>query len=71
MIRAPFFVRIPGSLLMFLLAGCVVGPDYRRPDLPVPAAWQAEKSSGVKKTALEPERLARWWQALNDPHLAN
>ncbi|QKC89565.1 efflux transporter outer membrane subunit [Mesorhizobium sp. NZP2234] len=48
-----------------LLAGCVVGPDYRTPILPMPANWSGEKPT---KSA-QPAQLSQWWQRLHDPQL--
>ncbi len=48
-----------------LLAGCVVGPDYQTPILPMPANWSGQKPA---KSA-QPAQLARWWQRLRDPEL--
>lgn len=48
-----------------LLAGCVVGPDYRTPILPMPANWSGQKPT---KSA-QPARLSQWWQRLRDPQL--
>ena len=48
-----------------LLAGCVVGPDYQTPILPMPANWSGQKPA---KPA-QPAQLSRWWQRLRDPVL--
>ncbi|WP_322419468.1 efflux transporter outer membrane subunit [Mesorhizobium huakuii] len=48
-----------------LLAGCVVGPDYRTPILPMPANWSGERPT---KSA-QPAQLSQWWQRLRDPQL--
>ncbi|WP_421915110.1 efflux transporter outer membrane subunit [Mesorhizobium sp.] len=52
-------------LTAVLLAGCVVGPDYRTPILPMPANWSGQKPT---KT-VRPAQLAQWWQRLRDPEL--
>jgi multidrug efflux system outer membrane protein len=55
-----------GPLLTALvLAGCTVGPDYRRPDMAVPQSHR-----GVAGAA-SPESLAdlSWWQLFKDPAL--
>jgi NodT family efflux transporter outer membrane factor (OMF) lipoprotein len=44
----------------------MVGPDYRRPDLPVPSAWNEAQQKGVDTRSAD---LARWWTAFNDPLL--
>lgn len=48
-----------------LLAGCVVGLDYRTPDLPIPANWSGEKPT----KSVQPAQLSQWWQRLRDPQL--
>lgn len=48
-----------------LLSGCVVGPDYRTPVLPMPANWSGEKPT----KSVQPAQLSQWWQRLRDPQL--
>jgi len=48
-----------------LLSGCVVGPDYRTPILPMPANWSGEKPT----KSVQPAQLSQWWQRLRDPQL--
>lgn len=49
-----------------LLAGCpAVGPDYKRPELPVPKQWD-ETPIGTN-TRLE--QADNWWKIFNDPAL--
>ncbi|AEH87701.1 efflux transporter outer membrane subunit [Mesorhizobium opportunistum] len=48
-----------------LLAGCVVGPDYRTPILAMPANWSGERPT----KSVQPAQLSRWWQRLRDPQL--
>ena len=51
------------SFCMLLLAGCAVGPDYRRPMVDTPASWRIEEreAKDVANTA--------WWQQFDDPVL--
>ena len=58
--------RIATAGLIFLAAGCSVGPNYEKPDLPVPAAWTEAQQKGVDARAIE---LTRWWTKFNDPLL--
>src|SRR6187402_1713711 len=44
------------------LSGCVLGPDYQRPDTPVPAAWKQPTAS----TAPIPDA---WWHLFGDDEL--
>jgi NodT family efflux transporter outer membrane factor (OMF) lipoprotein len=48
-----------------LLAGCTVGPDYRRPTSPVPPAF-AERHSDARA---DDAALSTWWRAFADPEL--
>lgn len=48
------------------LAGCAAGPDYRRPDPPVPANWSAQELPAHLDTGHE---LENWWNAFDDPAL--
>ncbi len=55
------------------VAGCAVGPNYRAPESPAPAAWSA-LTSGTAATqpsrpTTRPADVATWWQALRDPLL--
>jgi NodT family efflux transporter outer membrane factor (OMF) lipoprotein len=52
--------------LLLLAAGCTVGTNYRKPDLPVPAAWKAPRDGGVDARSAD---LARWWKSFDDPLL--
>jgi len=64
--------RCPASLLAVSvllltagLAGCVVGPDYRKPTLTLPSRW----GSTAQTKPSRPPELAGWWRRLNDPLL--
>lgn len=46
--------------------GCAVGPDYRRPDAPVPDHYLGQPASVQNPTA----GLAAWWDGFGDPQLA-
>jgi multidrug efflux system outer membrane protein len=50
-------------LAAVLLAGCAVGPDYKRPELAAPGAFRFETG--------EARQLANtaWWEQFNDPML--
>ncbi|RWD29451.1 efflux transporter outer membrane subunit [Mesorhizobium sp.] len=48
-----------------LLSGCVVGPDYQKPLLAMPASWSGQKAVKPAK----PAQLSQWWQRLRDPEL--
>jgi len=49
------------ALICLTLAGCTVGPDYKRPSTDLPAAWPV--------SAAEAPISARWWTLYADPQL--
>lgn len=49
--------------LGILLAGCAVGPDYRRPEVDLPADWRGVGSEGAVAKG------ERWWTLYSDPVL--
>jgi len=51
-------------LFTVFLSGCMVGPDYRRPEIEAPASWRLATAE-----AGEISNLA-WWQQFQDPVLA-
>ena len=53
------------AALVALTAGCTLGPDYVRPEVPLPEGWR-ELGPG------EPETLANtpWWELFQDPELS-
>jgi NodT family efflux transporter outer membrane factor (OMF) lipoprotein len=55
-------------LSMLLLAGCTVGPNYRRPTAPVPATY---KEAGNWKAAQPNDQNlgGNWWEIFQDPQL--
>ena len=53
-------------VLALLAPGCTVGPNYRRPDTPVPTMWSEARYDGIDT---RPADLARWWEEFNDPGL--
>lgn len=59
--------RFAPLVLAVLLAGCVVGPDYRTPQLTgteAPQGWHATLPHHGSRMA-----LARWWEQFHDPVL--
>src|SRR5277367_819930 len=53
-----------GAAVALAAAGCAMGPDYRRPDVAIPAAYRFEQSTGADSFA-----DAGWWQVYADPVL--
>ena len=55
--------NILSMVMVLLLAGCAVGPDYRRPAIDMPGAWRLEEK-GVSDLA-----NTAWWGQFGDPVL--
>lgn len=51
-----------------VLAGCAVGPDYRRPEVSLPDKYGAD-AAAVPAAGSAQEVSPRWWTAFNDPQL--
>ncbi|HWR92896.1 MAG TPA: efflux transporter outer membrane subunit, partial [Desulfobacterales bacterium] len=51
------------------LSGCIVGPDYKPPQMAVPAEWtEAATAAPAGYPAVD---LARWWEVFGDPTLVS
>ena len=60
-------ISLPGAVLVVvLLQGCTVGPNYQKPKTAAPAQWSAPLAGG--ETNLAPS-IAEWWKSFNDPQL--
>ena len=51
------------AIAAMLCAGCVVGPDYKKPDVDVPQAFQYEPKDAADTANTE------WWKQFGDPVL--
>ncbi len=62
---APRYRNAKGAILVLaLVCGCAVGPDYRAPDVPVPARYSAAGAGGRPGA-----ELAEWWRVFDDAAL--
>lgn len=52
-------------IAVILLAGCAIGPDYKRPAVDIPKTWRVEE-----KEAMDTANAA-WWRQFGDPVLNN
>jgi outer membrane protein, multidrug efflux system len=52
-----------GVPLALVLGGCLLGPDYTRPPIPVPEAWREPAERSASLADLD------WWQYFDDPVL--
>jgi len=67
-----FGVLLPAALVLFIFAGCaVVGPDYVKPDTPMPEAWHTPAKNNLAGEHIDKKALADWWTILDDPVLTN
>ncbi len=57
--------RLALAALLLMLAGCAVGPDYKRPETGTPKAW---KESGAQVAAAY-SLPATWWEVFGDTKL--
>ena len=53
------------GLAALALAGCMVGPDYERPTVPLPGAFTGADAATAATDAVLPE----WWRLFGDPTL--
>jgi len=67
--HVPVGSRLTLAALVLALAGCSVGPDYRRPTVEVPA--QFKEAAPGWKMAQPQDQATRgpWWEVFNDPQL--
>lgn len=63
--------RTPTVLLAIslLLAGCKVGPDYKRAEPPVPAQFGSLEPGIATSEPLDAEHMKTWWRIFRDPVL--
>ena len=64
--------RLGASIIVLLLSGCVVGPNYRAPapvELGVPADYAPPVTRPSASASESTPDLAAWWQQFHDPLL--
>ncbi len=69
-------ISLPGlaAIILVTLAGCAVGPDYKRPEAKVPEIWDGQNvvtPAQPSKTAPTPVELVDWWNAFKDASLSS
>ena len=55
-------------ILAFPVTGCMIGPDFVKPDAPVEDVWTQEQDPRIKTEAAD---FREWWTVFNDPVLNN
>ena len=58
----------PVATAALLLAGCVAGPDYRKPEVEVPVSWQLEQPWRQAAPG-DAEAKGPWWRRFDDTTL--
>jgi multidrug efflux system outer membrane protein len=58
-------LRLTIGLAALALAGCMVGPDYERPTVPLPGAFTGADAATAAADTVLPE----WWRLFGDPTL--
>ncbi|MGN6579592.1 MAG: efflux transporter outer membrane subunit [Bordetella sp.] len=56
---------VSSLVLAWLLTGCTVGPDYRRPTIALPDHYRSAEATATRRAD-----LARWWNSFDDPGLS-
>jgi len=54
------------TVSLLAVTACTVGPNYTKPDLPLPASFAGAQGVPPPGQAIDP---ARWWEAFGDPTL--
>jgi NodT family efflux transporter outer membrane factor (OMF) lipoprotein len=55
-------------ILAFPVTGCMIGPDFVKPDAPIEDVWTQEQDPRIKTEAAD---FREWWTVFNDPVLNN
>ena len=70
-LRRSASVLVPALVLTVLtLNGCMVGPNYIRPQTTAPAGWAGVAKASTGQTSVVTAResdLTQWWRQFNDP----
>lgn len=67
--RAAIRALLPASIFFLALAGCTVGPNYRRPDVPLAPAWK-EQPPWRAATPQDSLPKGTWWSIFGDEELS-
>ncbi len=67
-------LRLMTPLWSVLIAGCMVGPDFKHPVTLVASSWSALSSSQSPEISIptaRPMEMVEWWKSFNDPVLTS
>lgn len=51
-----------------ILNGCAVGPEYKKPEMPLPESYMGQ-SQVLNRSASAEANIAKWWESFGDPQL--
>ncbi len=57
------------SLVMLLISGCAVGPNYKRPSVNVPGTYRGATPQEAQQPAAESLGDQKWWEVFQDKQL--
>jgi outer membrane protein, multidrug efflux system len=57
------------SVITVLVAGCAVGPKYKKPVIDTPGGFRGENSSPTSAASTESLGNEKWWEVFDDPVL--
>jgi outer membrane protein, multidrug efflux system len=57
------------SVLAMSVGGCMVGPNFRAPQTPVPKDWIGTSTAPATQPSEAQVDITRWWAAFHDPTL--
>ena len=61
------YLKIAGSLLLTLLSGCAVGPNYERPKVATPPAFRGAEGAAQQASFAD----LPWWEVFKDDQLTS
>src|SRR5215469_18488717 len=67
--RIPSFLLFPTSLMLLLVTGCKVGPNYIRPQVTAPPAYRGPDDAPVSSPNEDSLGDQDWAKVFNEPEL--
>lgn len=64
--RRTFHVLAVATTVLLINAGCMVGPDYAKPEAAVESQWLNQSDSRIKQSEA---KIGDWWKVFKDPDL--
>jgi multidrug efflux system outer membrane protein len=61
--------QLLASTILLFVAGCMLGPDYRRPALQIPSTYRAPADNRETQSKASSFADLPWWQVFSDPQL--